>query len=99
MALAIPDAFKVLKIILRKLFYQAGSGRKKPAFYRGMHGIDGELIDRCLSALVRHSLAYVIGTPKSDASVWHPNRGHAKRAAFLIDSMTIPDDSIIRDLL
>lgn len=49
--MSIPDGFKVLKIVLRKVFRQAGSGRKKSAFYRGMPGIDGDLIENCLAAI------------------------------------------------
>ncbi|MEZ0018038.1 NACHT domain-containing protein [Sinorhizobium fredii] len=99
LTMAIPDAFKVLKIVLRKLFYQAGSGRKKSAFYRGMGGIDPDLIQNCLSTLQRHGLVYVVGTPQSDASVWHPNRLHSKRASFLVDTISIPDDAVLKELL
>ncbi|MBK5959084.1 hypothetical protein CCR97_12815 [Rhodoplanes elegans] len=98
MATSLPEWFKVLKIILRKLFNQPGSGRKKTSFYRGVHGINNELIDKCLNALLRHNLVYVTGTPHSDASVWHPNRAASKRASFLVDTINIPDDVLVQEI-
>ena len=97
MELAIPDHFKVLKIVLRKMFMQAGSGRKKAALYRGMYGIEPSLIDECLSIILRNKIAYVIGNSTSDESVWHPNRSHMKRATFLIETLTVPDDKLLND--
>ncbi|MDM9624574.1 NACHT domain-containing protein [Rhizobium sp. S152] len=96
--MSIPDGFKVLKIVLRKVFRQAGSGRKKSAFFRGMPGIDGELIEQCLTALARKGLVYVVGAVHSDESVWHANRAHSKRVDFLIETVNVPDDPLLKEL-
>jgi hypothetical protein len=95
LAMNIPDQFKITKIVLRKLFKQAGAGRKKAAFFRGIGDLDTELVDKCLSSLLSHKLVYVVGSPRSDSSVWHPNRAHANRANFLIDTLSLPDDVLL----
>jgi hypothetical protein len=92
------SAHQVLKIVLRKVFRQAGSGRKKSAFFRGMPGIDGELIEQCLTALARRGLVYVVGAVHSDESVWQANRAHSKRVDFLMETVNVPDDPLLKEL-
>lgn len=99
MEMSIPAQLKVLKIILRKLFQQKGSGRRRGAFYRGIHGIDPDIVDRCLTALLKSGIAYVVGAQHSDDAVWHPNRAHARRVAFLVDTLSIPDDAVVQEIL
>jgi hypothetical protein len=94
--LNVPENFKVLKICLRKLFRQPGSGRKRAAFFRGIGDIDHRLVDDCLAALIKHRIVYVSGRDTSDNAVLHPNRSHAKRANFLIDTLSTPDDVLLR---
>ncbi|MCJ2103817.1 NACHT domain-containing protein [Methylobacterium sp. E-041] len=98
LSLHIDDGFKIAKIVLRKLFYKAGSGRKKSAFYRGMGDLDMALIDKFLNVLHRYNIVYVIGNRKSDTSVWHPNRIFTKRVSFIVDSIAPPDDIILKSV-
>ena len=93
--LSIPDKLKVLKICLRKLFRQPGSGRKRPAFFRGIGDLDHTLVNECLANLVRHKIVYLSGRDRSDNAVLHPNRAHAKRANFLIETSSVPDDVLM----
>ena len=93
--LNIPEKLKVLKICLRKLFRQPGSGRKRASFFRGIGDIDHELVDECLANLLRHKIVYLSGRDRSDSAVLHPNRAHTKRANFLIDTSAIPDDVLL----
>jgi len=93
--LNIPDKLKVLKICLRKLFRQPGSGRKRAAFFRGIGDLDHTLVDECIANLIRHKIVYLSGRDRSDNTVLHPNRAHTKRANFLIDSSSVPDDVLL----
>lgn len=95
LGMAIPDRFKVLKICLRKLFRQPGSGRKRAAFFRGIGKLDPSLVEECLVNLAKHRVTYTSGREKSDGSIVHPNRAHTKRANFLIDTLAVPDDVLL----
>ena len=99
LGLKISNEFKAIKICLRKLFRQSGSGRNRGSFFRGIGDLDTRLIERCLGVLAKHSLTYVVGNATSANSTWHSNKAHSKRANFIIDSIAEPDDVVVRSLI
>jgi len=99
LSLNITKHSKALKIILRSLFRQHGSGRSKKTFFRGIEGLKHDSIERCLSSILKHRLAYVVGDPNSLSSVWYANKAHSKRANLLIDTSATSGDIVLEDLL
>jgi len=83
---------RVLLTILRKLFFQSGSGRQEGAFYRGLDTKAQQVVPEILSLIHRHGLAQPARHQGKD--VWLPNRKHSDIARRLILSPGSSKDAI-----
>lgn len=91
--LNLPPQTKALLTILRKLYKQAGGGRKIAAFSRGITRPEVlRFIDPVLSVLQRHHFVSVYN------SVVHPVRRHAGRVEAILDSPALANDPVIADV-
>lgn len=82
--LPIPISTKVLMTILRKLFVQAGRGRKENAFYRGLDARAKVYVPEILSLIEQMNFA----SPQkiSGPVVWFPNRSLSNEAKSILAS-------------
>lgn len=85
---------KALATVLRKLFLQAGAGRKENAFFRGIDGSEmrGD-VEKILEYLINRGYAY------RHNEVIHPNREFGYRMRNILDNIQNKDDEIIQDVL
>ena len=88
--LAIPDALKVLLTVLRKLYLQAGGGRKKSALKRGLpSGQMHRLVDKVVDLLESEGIVMVSN------EVAHPVRKHAVRVHKILAAGSMADDPLV----
>ncbi|SFW27841.1 NACHT domain-containing protein [Luteibacter sp. UNCMF366Tsu5.1] len=88
--LDVPPQVKALLTILRKLYKQAGGGRKIAAFSRGITRADVLAhVEPVLAILLRHQFISVFN------SVVHPVRRQSGRVAAILASPMLADDPII----
>lgn len=90
--LNISPSLKALMTILRKLYLQAGGGRKIEALKRGMPGGGPvcSLIDPVLRLLVAEEMVAVTG------DVAHPVRKHAARARDILTTGALSNDPLVQ---
>jgi hypothetical protein len=84
---------KVLVTILRKTFFQKGSGRKEEALTRGL----GRLVkpgvtQRIIGRLITEGL--LSSTTGDEGTVYVPNRAHTQRAGRILSELTFSKDPI-----
>lgn len=82
--LPIPISTRVLMTILRKLFVQAGRGRRENALYRGLDSRSKAYVPEILALL--EQLDFAIPHKLSGPIVWIPNRNFAKQAYEILKS-------------
>lgn len=88
--LDVPPAIKALLTILRKLYKQAGGGRKVAAFSRGITQPEVlGYIDPVLTILERHQFASVFN------SVVHPVRRQSGRVEAILAAPTLTNDAVV----
>lgn len=88
--LGIPDALKVLMTILRKLYLQAGGGRKIAALRRGLPG--GQISDYVEPVLA------ILGSEEMISltdGVVHPIRRHTDRVRRILAAGALSDDPLV----
>jgi hypothetical protein len=89
MKLDVPPAMKALLTILRKLYKQAGGGRKIAALSRGITRPDVlQQIDPVLAVLQKHQFVSVFN------SIVHPVRRHAGRVEAILAAPALVDDPV-----
>lgn len=95
LALSLPLSTRVLLTIVKKLYAQAGRGRKESALYRGLDQRAQSLIVGMLELLQREG--FVTRTRQSGQTVWLPARGgpHRQRALSILAAPTASNDSVI----
>jgi hypothetical protein len=92
-AAKLDPAHKVLVTILRKTFFQKGSGRKEEALTRGL----GRLVkpgvtQRIIGKLTNEGL--LSSTTGDEGAVYVPNRAQTQRASKIVSELTFSKDSI-----
>lgn len=88
--LDISPQMKALLTILRKLYRQAGGGRKRAAFSRGITRPDVlAYVEPVLAILQRHEFVSIFN------SVVHPVRRQSGRVSAILSSPTLADDAIV----
>lgn len=88
--LDVPPRMKALLTILRKLYKQAGGGRKLAAFSRGIPLQDVlRYIDPVLAILQRHQFVSVFN------SVVHPVRRQAGRVEAILAAPNLSEDAVV----
>jgi len=91
--LDIPPQMKALLTILRKLYKQAGAGRKLGAFSRGITRPEVlQYIEPVLNILQRHQFISVFN------AVVHPVRRQASRVEGILASSTLTDDPVVTEV-
>ena len=91
MRLNVPPKLKVLMTVLRKLYLQAGGGRKLTALKRGLPG-GGPIhryVDECVDLLGHEGM--VIG-----GEVVHPVRRHTNRVREILAAGALSKDPLVR---
>lgn len=93
LSLDIPLPVRVLMTVLRKLFFQAGSGRREGAFFRGLDNEARKYVPDVLQLLQaqRFASAQRIGGP----IIWIPNRAKAKTAAEILSAPQTSQDRLL----
>ena len=87
--LPIPDEQKVLLTVLRKLYLQAGGGRKLGALKRGLPGHMKSLVDRVVDVLKTEGIVTV------HSQVAHPVRKHTTRVRNILRAGRLTSDALI----
>jgi hypothetical protein len=87
-----PPQLKALLTALRKLYKQAGGGRKRAAFHRGITQQEvARYIDPVLALLERSGFVTISN------NVVHPVRKQASRVQRILDAPTLSQDPIVQD--
>ncbi len=90
---SLPERLKVLLTVLRKLYVQAGAGRKLAALKRGLPpGHMHDLVDEIVDLLELHGLVRV------SAAIAHPVRRHGQRVRDILGAPTLSQDPICIEL-
>lgn len=82
--LPIPNSTRVLMTILRKLFVQAGRGRREGALYRGLDSRSKAYVPEILALL--EQLEFATPHKLNGPIVWIPNRNFAREAREILRS-------------
>lgn len=82
-------------VVLKKLYLQAGSGRKESALYRGLDHRHRRLIPDVLEVLQKHGLARQ--ATGSNEPVWLPVRARSGRVRQLLTSPSEASDQVLYD--
>jgi hypothetical protein len=90
----LPLPIKVLIVVLRKLYMQAGSARKENAFFRGLDGNAQRFVQDILDVLGSEGLASRDRRSGSDPLIV-PNRSEIRRVADIISSPQTSQDPIV----
>lgn len=86
---------KVLLTILKKVFFQKGSGRKESALHRGLDGKLKRYVPELLKMLEGRGLIASFG--RHGEKVWIPVRGNTSRVFQILSAPTTNTDDILRD--
>ncbi len=90
-------AHEVLVVIVKKTFFQPGTGRKEEALLRGFEaGKHNKVAKKVISSLVSNN---VLGTFKGkDGTVYTPNRAMTARVKQILEELRSSQDPIWTDL-
>lgn len=91
--LEIPLSVRVLLTVLRKLFMQAGRGRRENAFYRGLDTNARAYVSDILSIL--ESLGFAHPHKINGPTVWIQNRARASEAREIINAPQISQHIVL----
>jgi len=80
------SATKVLLIVLRKLYFQSGSGRKENALYRGLDHNGRRLVGPVLKILQAEGFASTYKRGGLSMTIWVPDRSKTGRVGKLISA-------------
>ena len=89
-----PNAVKVLLVILRKLFLQRGSGRVDSALRRGMDHRLSPYVSPVLEVLVSGGIVFSHVT--DSRTIWHGNRTHRARMLKMLEESMNSDDPLMK---
>lgn len=86
-------AHEFLATVIKKTFFQPGSGRKEEALTRGLTGHAlSKVAPRVLGILTKNG---ILGTFKgTDGVVYKPNRSHAGRMQKMLDELRSSQDEV-----
>ena len=84
---------RLFVMMLRKLFYQPGSGRKEAALLRGMgYSADKKMAERILNILMEEGI--VTYHKGNEGLVYKPNRKCSNRIEKIMNDLTLSNDSL-----
>jgi hypothetical protein len=93
---SLPIPLKVALSILKKLYLQAGSGRRQSALFRGLDHREKRYVENTLSILRQEGL--VFESEASSEPIWLPVRRNYSRVRQIISAPISSQDPIIRKL-
>jgi hypothetical protein len=86
----------VLITMLRKLFFQSGSGRREDALFRGLNTDEQRYVGPILKLLER--AGFVSTFKRRGSNVWNPNRSLLPRASAIVQSPSVCGDKMLDDV-
>jgi hypothetical protein len=90
---ALTPTQKILVTILKKTFFQKGSGRKEEALLRGLGQIaTARTVDRIVNILIRESI--LTKFQGDEGYVYSPNRVNTTRVGIILDELNVSQDPI-----
>jgi NACHT domain len=90
----LPPKMKALLTVLRKLYLQAGGGRRIAALKRGLPpGEIRDSVDGVLDVLQVHGLVSIFN------NIAHPERRLAARANSIVSARSLSEDPIVKEIL
>lgn len=93
--LPLGNKHKTLVAIIKKLFFQPGSGRKEDALLRGASKYwDSDAAEAVLGYLVRENIVLI--APGKQGKLYIPNRSYARRMSNLCSLLSNSDDDLWR---
>ena len=92
--LDIPLGIRVCLTILKKLYEQAGSGRRENALYRGLDSHAQRLVPKVLQVLQSEGLA--LPYKSKSMTVWRPDRSKKTRVGQIIAAPTAKEDKALQ---
>lgn len=79
--------------LIKKTFFQPGSGRKEEALYRGFGSdADARTVTKLLHRMITEDLLRKV--PGSEGPVYIPNRRYARRMQGIMDSLSLSTDPL-----
>jgi len=96
MGLSLPLAVRVALTVLKKVYLQAGSGRKESALRRGLDDRARNLVTPVLAALQAEGL--VLRRIHKGETIWHPDRSAMPRIQRILEQLCPDDDNLARRL-
>jgi hypothetical protein len=88
---------KVFVTIIKKTFFQPGSGRKEEALLRGLDSSElKRSSEKILKLLCRENI--LKKTPGDDGNLYIPQRSHTRRMSDILKELTLSTDPIWRQL-
>ena len=94
LALDLPLGTRVCITVLKKIYEQAGSGRKENALYRGLDNRARRLVPEVLRVLQSERLAFV--DKSRGVSIWRSNRACRGRVRIMIAAPSGTSDAILK---
>jgi hypothetical protein len=91
----LPLGAKVLLTVLKKIYLQAGSGRKENALHRGLDHHARRLVQPVLRLLQTEGLVAPYRRAGLDMTIWVPDRARAARVAKMITSPRTCGDPLL----
>lgn len=92
----IPSSVRVLLTVLKKIYWQKGSGRLESALFRGLDGSNKRYVPDILRILESQKLT--ICYSRRGVKIWLPIRTQLARVSKIISSPTVTEDPIIREV-
>lgn len=93
--LDLPLGTRVLLTVLRKLYFQSGSGRLESAFYRGLDHNAQRLVPVLLKSLESANLALPYHRGGLPTTIWRPDRAQMNRVGKILASPHSCDDPVV----
>ena len=91
----LPLGTKVLLTVLRKIYFQSGSGRKENALHRGLDHHSRRLVSDVLRLLQSEKIVTPYRRAGLDMTIWIPDRSKTSRVTKLITSPRMCKDPLI----
>ena len=91
---SLPLGVRVLLTVLKKVYLQAGGGRKESTLFRGLHPQARSLINPVLALLKSENI--LINSTSRRESIWLPIRGQAARVHRILIAPTESQDPLVK---
>ncbi len=93
--MSLPVGTIVMLTVLKKVFFQSGSGRKENALHRGLDHQARRLVPAVLHLLQKEGLISPYKRAGLSMKIWHPDRTQRGRVGRIIASPRTTDDPLV----